>query len=401
MKFHYRGIGNSGEETSGTLEAEAESEALRRLEAQGIAAYQIQADHARIGQRFKGRRSKPAQREIMVAIHELTTLIESDVPLAEAVGSLAGSSHHPQIQESFESISNRLKRGESFADALEASQLNLPWYFGQLSRSGQMTGNLGEALRRGVEQMEYDMEVASELRGALVYPSVLVFTGIAAILIVFMVVVPNFAGMIDEGAEDVPWLARAVIGTGMWFNEHALWVTLGGAAVLFGLISAFTQKAVQKRVLEWLSRMPLIGPWLIEAETGRWASMLATLLGSRVELVQALGMAEQSVQLRRLRARLDQVTKATRGGDSLSQALRDHEAITLTGCDLVRVGEKTGKLPVMLGSLSKLYKTSSRERVKAVLQLIEPLCILVIGAVIGLIITGVILAITTTQDIGM
>ena len=400
MKFHYEAITGSGEETSGVLEADSRDEVTRRLAAQGLVPFAV-TDARELGRRQRRGRGKPPRREIMIALHELTTLIESEVPIAEAVGSLASSSHHPVIQDAFESMSTRLKRGEAFAAALADTDLKLPWYFGQLARSGEMTGQLGDALRRGVAQMEYDLEVAGELRGALVYPTILVATGIAAILVVFMVVVPNFGTMVDLDDPNVPWLAWAVISTGLWFNQHTMAVTVGVVGGLALLVSALAQPALRRRALEWLSRVPIIGDWLLEAETGRWTSMLSTLLGSRVELVQALDMAEQSVQLRNLRARLGQVTRATRGGSELSAALADHQAITATGCDLVRVGEKTGKLPQMLESLAKLYQQSGRERAKRALQLIEPIAILLIGAVIGVIITGVILAITASQDLGM
>ena len=97
----------------------------------------------------------------------------------------------------------------------------------------------------------------------------------------------------------------------------------------------------------------------------------------------------------------EQATRTTRAGTPVSESLRDHQAITATGCDLVAVGEKTGKMAQMLQSLAKLYQQSGRERAKRTLQLIEPLAILVIGGVIGLIITGVVLAITASQELGL
>jgi general secretion pathway protein F len=112
-------------------------------------------------------------------------------------------------------------------------------------------------------------------------------------------------------------------------------------------------------------------------------------------------LAENSVRIRSLRARLRQVTKATRAGTPLSEALRDNDAITATGCDLVAVGEKTGRMPEMLRSLARLYQNSGRERAKRALQLIEPVAILIIGGAIGVIITGVVLAITASQELGM
>lgn len=400
MKFHYRAITASGEETSGVFEADSREEVARRLERQSLVPYEISASSGVQGRRLlQGR--KPPKRELLMVLHELTTLIESDVPLAEAVGSLSTSGHHPAIQNAFEQMSTRLKRGESFSGALEDGGLDLPWYFGDLAQAGETTGRLGEALRRGVEQMEYELEMASELRGALIYPSILIVTGLVAVLIVFMVVVPNFSSMVDLDDPNLPWLAWIVITAGNWFNEHSLAMTVGMIAGGAALAAAVARHDLRTRVMQTLSRAPLIGDWLLEAETGRWTAMMATLLGSRVELAKALDISETSVRLTNLRARFSQVTRSVRSGVPLSEALRQHKAITPTGCDLVGVGEKTGKLPQMLASLAKLYQNTGRERARRALQLIEPFAILVIGAAIGLIITGVVLAITASQEIGI
>jgi general secretion pathway protein F len=139
----------------------------------------------------------------------------------------------------------------------------------------------------------------------------------------------------------------------------------------------------------------------MEAETARWSATMSTLLGNRVSLLRALELAEQSIQLPSLRARLAQVTKAVRTGTSLSQALQDHEALTPTGHNLIRAGERSGEVANMLRSLAKLLEDSGRLRMKRFLLLIEPLAILIIGAVIGIIITGVILAITSANNISL
>jgi general secretion pathway protein F len=140
---------------------------------------------------------------------------------------------------------------------------------------------------------------------------------------------------------------------------------------------------------------------LLEADIGRWASMLATLLASRVELTRALELAQQGVSSTRLATNFAQVTKAVRGGSSLANALRESDAITATGYGLVKVGERSGDLPGMLRSLATLYIESGRNRMKAFLALLEPVAILSIGGVIGLIMTGIILAITSVNDIAL
>jgi len=127
--------------------------------------------------------------------------------------------------------------------------------------------------------------------------------------------------------------------------------------------------------------------------------MLGTLLENRVSLLRALELASQGIKLPNLNARLNQVNKAVKAGTSLSQALQDNDALTPTGHNLIRAGERAGQLPRMLRSLAKLLEQSGRVRMKRFLLLIEPMAILVIGGVIGVIITGVILAITSVNQI--
>jgi general secretion pathway protein F len=126
---------------------------------------------------------------------------------------------------------------------------------------------------------------------------------------------------------------------------------------------------------------------------------LSALLVGRVELTRALGLAAGSVQLAFLRARLNRVSQAVKGGTSLSAALREHQALNPTGYDLVAVGETSGELPKLLAALARLYETTGRDRMKRALQLIEPLAIIIIGAVIGTIVTAIILAITSVNDV--
>ena len=115
----------------------------------------------------------------------------------------------------------------------------------------------------------------------------------------------------------------------------------------------------------------------------------------------SLELAQAGLQLPQRRARMGEVTRAVRGGASLADALEDHDALTATGYNLVRVGERSGKIAAMLDSLARLYEEAGRNRMKRVLILLEPIAILIIGSVIGTIILGVILAITSANDLAV
>jgi len=396
MRYKYQAVDEQGQEVSGILTADAEREAARQLQRRGLMVLSLSTKNEKV----KAKSTKKAtQRDILIVLHELATLLESDISLIESVESLAKSSHHAFITETFSDISAQLRRGTAFSVALKASPLKLPWYVTQLIESGELTGKVGTALRDGVNQMEYDDKVRSEMRNAMIYPSILIFSGISAVLLIFIIVVPRFANMLKTRGDDIPMLSKIVLNMGMFFNTHVEWLLGGFGIILIILIYIFNQPKLLVKFKNFTATLPLIGTWIIESETGRWASMMATLLENRVSLLRALELASQGIKLPMLNIRLTQVAKDVRAGVPLSEALEDNEALNSTGHNLILAGEKAGKLPKMLRSLSKLLGESGRTRMKRFLLLIEPIAILTIGAVIGVIITGIILAITSVNEI--
>ncbi|MEK7990079.1 MAG: type II secretion system F family protein [Thiotrichaceae bacterium] len=398
MRYKYQAIDENGQEVDGVISTDNERDAARQLQKRGLTVLNVTSADRKIA-KIATRSGKPQQRDVLTVLHELTTLLESGVSLIEAIESLAQSTHHPVIVDSFAKIGSKLRQGISFSLTLQQSDLDLPWYLYQLVEAGELTGKVAQGLRDGVEQLEYETKVQSEMRNALIYPTILIFSGITAVLLIFVVVVPRFAGILKSKGTDIPWLAQAVLGTGMFFNNNIELIAAIGVGLIFVISYVLSQKQVRLKAQDMMAKLPLFGVWIMEAETGRWAAMLGTLLENKVPLLRGLELAAQSIQLPSLNARLNQVTKAVRTGTNLSQALQDNDALTATGHNLIRAGEKSGKLPPMLRSLAKLLDESGRNRMKRFLLLIEPIAILVIGSVIGVIITGVILAITAVNQV--
>ncbi|HEX5306368.1 MAG TPA: type II secretion system F family protein [Dyella sp.] len=337
---------------------------------------------------------------LVLPFHELATMLDSGVALAEAVAVQAQSAHHPTVVEAFGRMADGLRRGQAFSESLAASRLPLPAYFHQLMRAGELTGQLGQAIAGAVEQLEYEERMRAELRNALVYPTILVCAGVAAVLLMFTFVVPKFASLLEK-ADKLPWLAWAVLASGTWVNANWIWLGPALVAGVVGAVLALRRDAVRDRLYQQVSTWPLVGSWLLESETARWSKMLGTLLGSRVALLDALELASDGMRMKQQRIRMKEAARAVRGGATLANALEDHEALTGTGYNLVRVGERAGELPAMLRSLARLYEEAGRQRLKRLLVMIEPIAILVIGAAIGVIIMGVMLAITSANDLAV
>lgn len=397
QSFAYEAINAEGRSRTGHLRAESERHALRTLEGRGLSVIAIRAS-VQAGRARRNTRLRTS--DVIVSLQELGTMLTSGVPVADAVASQAMSAHHPRIVAAFSGMSTGLQRGQGFSQVLEASGLPLPAYVIQLVRAGELTGELGRAIRDAGQQMDYEQRVRNEIRNALVYPLVLVLAGIAAVALMFVFVVPKFSSMLDR-SEALPFLAWAVLATGVWMRANFLAFTGVLVAAAFACVMLARRPAVRTAGVDAVARLPLVGTWLVEADTSRWARVMSALLTNRVPLMRALELAAGGVQIPARHQRMIEVTRAVRGGTALAPALEMQEALTPTGYNLVRVGERSGKLPEMLESLARLYEESGRNRMKRLLLLIEPMAILVIGSVIGTIILGIILAITSANDLAI
>lgn len=397
-KFKYEALNSAGQSFSGVIRAMGERDAMRVLERRGLSVVALKSGEASAA--GSGRRRRVQSVDVILSVQELATMLTSGVTVADAVGSQAASAHHPGIALAFTTMARDLQRGEAFSVTLARSGLPLPEYVVQLAKAGELTGELGRALSDAARQLEYEQQLRNEMRNALIYPTVLVLAGAGAVAMMFLFVVPKFASLLKH-SDDLPFLAWAVLGLGMWTRSH-----FGALVLTVGLVAAaltFTLRRPQVRrdLVDRAARLPLVGAWLVEADTSRWAKVLAALLANKVPLMRALELAQAGLQIPHRFARMGEVTRAVRGGSALADALEDHEALTPTGYNLVRVGERSGKLAGMLLSLASLYEESGRNRMKKLLILIEPIAILLIGSVIGTIILGVILAITSANDLAI
>ena len=178
MIFQYEAVNNHGTIVSGELEATSASEATRALRVRNLIATQVQAADRDLR---PSAGKKASRQELLVSLHEMVTLLESGVSIGETIESQSHANYPDDLSRSYNLMATEIRKGNSFANALRKSGLKLPIYLYYLAEAGEMTGNLAQSLREGVQQFEYEHQLAQEFRTALTYPSVLVATGIAAV----------------------------------------------------------------------------------------------------------------------------------------------------------------------------------------------------------------------------
>ncbi len=400
MEYRYVAVNPQGQTISGRIEAGGEREATRLLQARELIPIEVALPGDSAAAR-QARSGKASEQERAIVIRELATLLHAGVPLGEAVESIGQSHTDSAVGHAFMQVHARLRSGESLSQGLRFTRIDWPDYLHQLVEAGEHTGKLAAALRSAADQMEYNRRVKAEMRSALVYPSVLVISGIAATLLIFIVVVPKFANMLRNSRAQVPDLSVWVLTAGVFVREHLLWVGLGTAALVAVAVHALGSPQRRIALLQVLARAPVLGRWLVETEIGRWAAMLGTLLENRVPILKAMELTQDSMRLLDVRLKLQQAVREVRGGKSLSDALAASYLLNVTGLNMVRVGERSGELAPMLKALASLHEEAARERLKRFLVLLEPAAILLIGGVIGVIMISVVLAVTSLTNVSL
>jgi general secretion pathway protein F len=211
--------------------------------------------------------------------------------------------------------------------------------------------------------------------------------------------VPRFATMFQGKFDKLPLLSYLVIAFGMWFRQHLVLAlaSILGAGIVAGY--ALTRPRFREMALGWLSRVPILRSWLRDIEIARWAAVLARLLENRVPLIQSLELARTVLRGRVAQLRLSQVEREVRGGAALAAALDGSAFLAGSALTLIRVGERSGNLAEMVRSIATIYGDSVRHRTRIALSIIEPVAIVLIGGVIGLIAMAIFLAITSINNV--
>ncbi|MBI1891028.1 MAG: type II secretion system F family protein [Burkholderiales bacterium] len=397
-EFHYQATDSKGGVVKGILTVADQSEAMAELQRRGLLAFQLkEASGSRTAAWSQPKRA--GRDALLVVLQELATLLDAGVTLAEAVENVARGYADSPLGVSFTKIYGQLRGGIAFSAALIDADLRLPRYVIELCRAGESTGKLAGSLRAAAEQLELELNFQREARNALIYPLVLVVTGILATLLVFVFVVPKFANILNNPKADLPTLSIWVLATGMWLTKNKILI---GAIIAGGAVGSFfllRQEKIQQNLWNWAAGLPLIGSWIMHTEMARWSSMFSVLLLNHVSILEALSHAQNALRGDLWRHKASLILSDVRGGKTLAESLQLHQFIDATGVNLVRVGERSGALGKTTASLAAMHRTHSQQQMKQFLILLEPVTILMVSVVLGGIMISVMLAITSLTNV--
>jgi len=402
MRFRYRAATPDGGVCDGVLTGESRNHVVAQLRALNQIPIRIDvAEPEKIRRSLGIRKSQRTVTEQQVAdmTRELGTLLNAGMPLDRALGILASLTADEPIGAVLADVRESVKHGHSLADAVDAHPRVFNNFYTNLLRAGEAGGALQTVLERLADHLDKNIEIKNTIKSALVYPVILVGVAVISIFILLGYVVPQFSEMFENVGEALPLSTRITIATGEFFRD---WGWLLGVLVVVGIAVLRRQLRDPQKAYSWHQRFlktPVAGELILKIEVAHFARTLATLLQNGIPLLKALSIVRNTMSNRVLATGLDRVAGGLREGQSLADPLAKSTQFPNFAVHMIKVGEESGNLAEILLQVANTYDRDTQVTLKRALALLEPVLILVLGAIIAAVIISILVAILGINEL--
>ena len=405
--FEYKALDEKGKQAKGSLEADNARAARQRLRAQGMLPTTIEESRARPSELNKKRTQRSfsssfnervGAKTLAFSTRQLATLLSAGIPLVEALQSLAEQTV-PTFRRMLVDIKEQVEQGTSFARALGSYPTVFPRLYVNMVAAGEASGKLDSVVTSLAEYLEAQLELRRKLISALIYPVIMLTFCSLVVAGLLAFVVPQIVEIFTKQGAKLPVPTRIMIAISDILVFYWYAVALFVVGLVFGSIRLYQAEKGRAFIDSLLYRAPLIGGLYTKVLTARITRTLGTLLTSGVGLLESLDMAKNVVGnvhfQRAIRDARDGVTE----GRSLSRELLRSKLFPPMACQMIAVGERSGRLEEMLSIAGATFEKEASSTIAGLTALIEPLMIIVLGGIVLAIVVSVLLPLTELMDL--
>ncbi|MBS1191325.1 MAG: type secretion system protein [Rhodocyclaceae bacterium] len=391
MHFQVKAVDAGNDIVSLLLDAPTEIEARQQVEGQGLRVMSLRPARRlpgvgmdlASGLRFRfGRRP---DFPLILFSQELATLLNAGLPLVNAIESLAEKEEEPTRRQVLADLTRLLYEGKSFSQALAQLPAFFPELYVALVQSSERTGSLGEALGRYVAYSTRIQQLRQKIVGASIYPALLILVGSGVLLFLLGYVVPRFSTVFGDLGTHLPWLSEMLLSLGQAIHDHAGPLAAGAAALVAGGVLGACLPPVRQRLGRLATALPAVRRRIFLYQIARLYRSVGILLQGGIPILAAIAMARGLVGAD-LRDRLDRAARQVREGQPLSQALENHALAPPIALRMLRAGEQAGNLGTMMERTADFYDEEMGRWIEWFVRLFEPLLMVVVGTVIGVVV---------------
>lgn len=380
-----------------TVQAESERAAAKLLMAQGIMPLEIieQSKNQNFVQRFMNRVSA---KDRIIFTRQLATLINAGLPLAQSLHTLAEQTQSKQLKVVINDVITAVEGGSALSVAFSKHPEVFNEVYIALIAAGEVSGTLDQALERIADQQEKDAELLGKVRGAMIYPAIVLVVIIAVIGFMMFTVVPQIQRLYKDLKRELPFTTAILVDVTNFLITY-WWLVL----IILVAIIYFTQRYFKtdagREVLDTLKiRMPVFGPIFLKLYMARFTRTGQTLLATGVPMLEMLRISAQSVNNVVISKSIMRAAEKVKGGKALSLALKNDDNILPLVSQMISVGEQSGGIDKMMGKAAAYYENELDTTIRSISTAIEPILMVVLALMAGFMVGAILLPVYQLVD---
>jgi type IV pilus assembly protein PilC len=428
-KFKYVAVDPKGNETSGNVDAESQARVIEMIKEQGWFPTSVtevgggagggakkasgskttarkssssskgkrggkglQADLKLPGFLSAGRAIKP--KDLAAFTRQLSTLLDAGLPLLKGLKVLLKQEKNPTMQDALTTMGDGIEGGSTFSDALTQHPKIFDNLYVNMVRAGEAGGVLDVVLSRLAEFMEKAEKIKNKVKGAMIYPVVVLVIAVLILTFLMVVIIPKFQEVfmdLSDGKGSLPGLTMFVIGISQFFVKR-WYIMIGIIAILvFGVKFLSKTKKGSYLLDKFKLNMPIFGSLVRRTSIARFSRTLGTLLSSGVPILQALNIVKETSGNAVVSEAIEKVHDSVKEGDTMTVPLEASGVFPSMAVGMIDVGEETGALPEMLMKVADTYENEVDTAVEGLTSIIEPLLIIMLAVIVGTIVIAMFL----------
>lgn len=404
--FQYRALDGNGKEVKAEIEALSNKEAISKIRNKGLFPTKVRAKSAarkvKVAAAAKPKRRRKTGRVPIKAVcqfaRQLSTLQDAGLPILRSLRILEQQQNKGNLKKVIGFVADDIEGGATLSEAMGKHPKCFDRLFVNMIAAGEVGGVLDLILSRVADFMEKSQRLKGKVKGAMVYPVVVMTAAMAIVLGLMIFIIPTFAevlGDMTDGEEGLPPLTQVLMDISSWLTGrnglNAVIIVLSPFVIMavFKLIKQFRRG---RYAIDWtVLRLPVLKLLVYKTAVSRWTRTLSTLIGAGVPILEALNITRETSGNEIYASMLGKVHSAIRQGDTFANPLRQSKTVDSLVVNMVDVGEETGDMDKMLEKVANNFDEEADVLVSSLMSLLEPIMILLLGGIVGTIVVAMFL----------
>lgn len=392
--FAYKAINAKGKNTSGVLEGDNARQIRQQLREKGLVPMEVE----QVAEKSSGSSSSGFQlfkprisaSDLALLTRQLATLIESALPIEEALLAVAEQSEKTRQKNMMMAVRSKVVEGHTLADALAEFPSVFDDLFRAMVAAGEKSGHLDTVLNRLADYTERRQQTRSQIIQALIYPAIMMFFAMMIVVVLLTVVVPKIVGQFDHMGQDLPTITTVLISVSEWMQQYGLYLLVAIMLLIVLFQRLVQQPAIKLRYHRFMLKLPLVGKVARGLNTARFARTLSILTASAVPLLESMRISTDVLQNVYIKERISEAAVNVKEGSSLRAALDNTKIFPPMMMHMIASGERSGELQQMLSRSADNQDREFEALIGVSLKVFEPVLIVSMAAVVLFIVMAII-----------